>query len=304
MESRKPRIFGIGEIVLDIVMRDGKPLAAVPGGSTFNAMVSLGRTLKDYEIYMISQIGDDKVADIVRNFMAGNNVRSEYLRFVQSRQSTISLALLDERNDAKYEFFRDNGMPEFKAGNISFRKGDIVIFGSFFAVSAETRCETQRLLRSAREAGAVIYYDVNFRKSHMLQRSEVLSAIEENCSLSSVVRASSEDIFNIYDTSDPDAVYGSHLSRLCPLFICTRGAESTHMFMDEKQKYDFSPEKIETVSTIGAGDSFNAGFVYGMIKYGLSAEKVPQLLSIASGFSKNVCQSLYNYVDIDFHPDR
>lgn len=37
-------IVGIGETVLDIVFRNNQPQAAVPGGSVFNAMVSLGRT--------------------------------------------------------------------------------------------------------------------------------------------------------------------------------------------------------------------------------------------------------------------
>ena len=37
------KIIGIGETVLDIIFKDGQPIGAYPGGSTFNAMVSLGR---------------------------------------------------------------------------------------------------------------------------------------------------------------------------------------------------------------------------------------------------------------------
>ena len=67
-------IIGIGETVLDIVFKDNQPQAAVPGGSTFNAMISLGRTAgrqnKDLTLLMITQIGDDAVADIVTDFAA------------------------------------------------------------------------------------------------------------------------------------------------------------------------------------------------------------------------------------------
>lgn len=35
------KVIGIGETVLDIIFRDEQPISAVPGGSTFNAMVSL-----------------------------------------------------------------------------------------------------------------------------------------------------------------------------------------------------------------------------------------------------------------------
>ena len=37
------KVIGIGETILDILFRDGQPQAAVPGGSVYNAMISLGR---------------------------------------------------------------------------------------------------------------------------------------------------------------------------------------------------------------------------------------------------------------------
>ena len=39
----KQRVIGIGETVLDILFKDDQPQKAVPGGSTFNSIVSLGR---------------------------------------------------------------------------------------------------------------------------------------------------------------------------------------------------------------------------------------------------------------------
>ncbi|MCR5518732.1 MAG: carbohydrate kinase, partial [Bacteroidales bacterium] len=104
------RIIGIGETVLDIVFRKGQPEAAVPGGSVFNSMVSLGRTVgkqfPDVELLMESQLGDDYVADIVADFMGRNGVGIEGMQR-EKGQSTVSLALLDEHNNAHYEFFRD-----------------------------------------------------------------------------------------------------------------------------------------------------------------------------------------------------
>lgn len=37
------KVIGIGETILDILFRDGQPQAAVPGGSVYNAVISLGR---------------------------------------------------------------------------------------------------------------------------------------------------------------------------------------------------------------------------------------------------------------------
>ena len=37
------KVIGIGETILDILFKDSQPTAAVPGGSVFNGIISLGR---------------------------------------------------------------------------------------------------------------------------------------------------------------------------------------------------------------------------------------------------------------------
>ena len=36
------KVIGIGETVLDIIFKNGQPIGAVPGGSVFNGVISLG----------------------------------------------------------------------------------------------------------------------------------------------------------------------------------------------------------------------------------------------------------------------
>ena len=258
-------ITGIGETVLDIVFRGGQPQAAVPGGSTFNAMISLGRTLgRKYPgvaLRMVTQTGDDPVADIVTAFMRENRVSDEAL--VRSPgQSTVSLALLDERSNAHYEFFRDRTLPAFEAPALDFGPGDIVLFGSFFAINPETREQTRALVREARAAGAVVYYDINFRKNH--NAADSLPQIEKNIALSDIVRGSSEDIEALYGTTDAAAVYAAHIAPLCANFICTKGARETEVFSPGVHLHFPVPQDTPVVSTIGAGDNFNAGVVYAL----------------------------------------
>ena len=302
------QVVGIGEIVLDIVIKDGKPLAAVPGGSTFNSMISLGRTagktLDDVSVKMLTQVGDDYVADLVLSFMKSNNVGAEYVRIMEKVQSNISLALLDEKNNAHYEFFRDASAPVFKAaGDISFSKGDIVLFGSSFAVNPSTREQAREIIRKAHDAGAIVYYDINFRKSRIMELSEQKAIIEENCRLSDIVRGSSEDLESLYGTSDAAYVYDNLMSPLCGNFICTKGAKSTEVF-SPSSRCSFDVDKLDSVvSTIGAGDNFNAGFVFGLLRDGiLSADNLEwnALVPTAHRFSANVCRSLFNYVDESF----
>ena len=292
-------ITGIGETVLDIVFQDMKPQAAVPGGSTFNAMISLGRTAgRDFPevgLRMVSQIGDDPVGDFVFSFMQENRVGTGAMIRVPG-QTTVSMAMLDKHRNARYEFFRDRGLPRFRAPELAFGPGDIVLFGSFFAINPDTREQTRALIREARAAGATIYYDINFRKSHDAVTSR--PEIEKNMAQSDIVRGSSEDIEALYGSASASDVYEKHIAPLCRNFICTKGADETDVFSPGFRKSYPVPAGTPVVSTIGAGDNFNAGTVYALVKLGkLDWDAI---VPTAHRFSANVVASLFNYVDEDF----
>ncbi len=53
------KIIGIGETVLDIIFRNEQPIQAVPGGSTFNAIISLSRA--GAKTSFISETGNDRI---------------------------------------------------------------------------------------------------------------------------------------------------------------------------------------------------------------------------------------------------
>ena len=313
MKTLPRKIIGIGETVLDIIFKDDAPSAAVPGGSTFNAMISLGRTVHrdfpDVPIVMVTETGDDHVGDIVAAFMEANGVDTSAVTSRPGSQSHISLAFLDENNDAHYEFYKDHAharlQPE-KVQSVHFEKDDIVLFGSFFAVNPVIRDFTRTLLTRARQAGAIIYYDINFRPSHIGELPLVMGNIEENCRLADFVRGSAEDFSYLFDgLTDGREIYENHLKALCPRFILTRGADPVEIYTPEAS-FSFPVSQIETVSTIGAGDNFNAGFIYGLVAEGITRScrgddlNLPDtqwqpLLKSATAFSREVCQSIFNY---------
>lgn len=335
------KIVGIGETVFDIVFKDGKPQAAVPGGSVFNAIISLGRTAGTAasgsaasgsaagaslagvsasggtvasstaarcaapRVIMATQMGKDNASEIIIDFMQRNNVETTHAICVEGRQSTISLAMLDSRNDASYEFFRDSAMPKFQTPDIEFEPGDILLFGSFFAISPATRLQVRELVARARSQGAIIYYDINFRKGPHGNSPHIKEYIEENCALSTIVRGSSEDIGNIYGECTAAEAYRDHISSLCSNFICTKGADSTEVFSPGLHAI-YPVHKIETLSTIGAGDNFNAGVVYtlsqlpALAALTLGKEEWNKIVTTAHLFSAEVCQSYENYVPEDF----
>ena len=285
----KKRVIGIGETVLDILFKNDQPQKAVPGGSTFNSIVSLGRA--GVPCAMVTEVGGDHVGDIIRNFLVDNGVSAEYVCRHEQNKSHITLAFLDENNDAQYQFYKDHVSVRLDGKLPEISKNDVILFGSFFAINPAIRPVVGGLLRSAHEAGAWLYYDVNFRKPHIADLPNVMPNIEENMSLADVVRGSMEDFGYLYGLYNGDAIY-ERVSRLCSTLILTDGARPIRVYAAEGCE-TYPVQAIETVSTVGAGDNFNAGYIYAMMK---GMDNPASRIEMAQRWSQDVCRQIGNNI--------
>ena len=283
------RVIGIGETVLDILFKDDQPQKAVPGGSTFNSIVSLGRA--GVPCIMVTEVGGDHIGDIICRFLVENGVSSEFVCRHEGVKSHITLAFLDEHNDAQYVFYKDHASVALDGKLPQIQHDDVVLFGSFFAINPAIRPAVSSMLHNARKAGAWLYYDINFRKTHIPDIPDVMSNIEENMRLADVVRGSMEDFNYLYGLHDGEAIY-ERVSRFCSTLILTDGARSIRVFTpDSCETYPVQP--IETVSTVGAGDNFNAGYIYAMMK---GSEDQASRIEMAQRWSQDVCRQIGNNI--------
>lgn len=283
------RVIGIGETVLDILFKDDQPQKAVPGGSTFNSIVSLGRA--GVPCAMVTEAGGDHIGDIICRYLRDNGVSSEYVCRHENVKSHISLAFLDHNNDAQYIFYKDHASVSLDGKLPTITKDDVVLFGSFFAINPAIRPVVGGLLHEARRAGAWLYYDVNFRKNHIADLLDVKGNIEENMRLADVVRGSMEDFWYLYALTDAEEIY-SCVSRHCQKLILTDGAKPIRVFTPEGCE-TFPVQPVETVSTVGAGDNFNAGYIYAMMQ---GLEKESDRIEVAQRWSQDVCRQIGNNI--------
>ena len=302
------RVIGIGETVLDILFKNDQPQKAVPGGSTFNSIISLGRA--GVPCMMVTEVGGDHIGDIICRYLKENGVSSEYVCRHEHIKSHISLAFLDENNDAQYVFYKDHASVSLDGVLPVFCNDDVVLFGSFFAINPAIRPVVGGLLRDARKAGAWLYYDVNFRKTHIADLPDTMPYIEENMSLADVVRGSMEDFDYIYGLHDGDAIY-ERVNRHCSTLILTDGARPIRVYTP-KSCETYPVQAIETVSTVGAGDNFNAGYIYAKIAIENGKLKIEnstcapnnsqfstlnsQLIKMAQRWSQDVCRQIGNNI--------
>ena len=157
-------IYGIGEAVYDIIFKDDMPQSAVPGGSTLNSFITLGRC--GLHPSLITETGDDLVAGLIRRYMEHNGVRTDFVQTHPGTKSHLSLAFLNEQNDAQYEYYRDHENAAITARLPVMTADDVVMFGSYFSINPEIRPHTLRFLETAQQADATIYYDLNFRQTY------------------------------------------------------------------------------------------------------------------------------------------
>ncbi len=304
MTTMTRKVIGIGETILDILFKNDQPTAAVPGGSTFNSIISLGRM--GVPTVLLSETGNDRVGRTILRFMEENGVDTSHVYVYPENKSAISLAFLNERNEAEYLFYKDYSSQRLD----TFPKvtaDDIILFGSYFALNPVLRPKVSDFLNYARHQGALIYYDLNFRSTHANDAIKLMPIIIENMELADIVRGSSDDFRNMYGMEDPNKIYTEKIMFYCPRLIATAGAKSISLFANNIEKqYTIPP--IQTVSTVGAGDNFNAGIIYGLLKYDIRRDDLASLdidrwnnvMQCALDFAEEACRNIGNNISCEF----
>ncbi len=297
------KIYGIGETVFDIIFKNGQPQAAKAGGAMLNSTVSLGRI--GLPVFFISEYASDNVGKIIDSFLSENGVGTNYVDHFTHGKTKLALAFLNERNDANYTFYQD--YPE-KRLNIDFpviRKDDIILCGSIYAITSEIRKKFMMLTTTAKENGAIVIYDPNFRPTHSSDLEILKPMIIENMQTATLIRGSDEDFKNIFGANTPDEAFNV-VRKYCNCLVYTANAEGVYV-RTNSYAGRFAVKAIKPVSTIGAGDNFNAGMMAAIYRNQITIDQLDKMgeevwskvISMGVDFATNVCLSYDNYISLE-----
>lgn len=298
------QIFTAGECILDIVFKNNEFISALPGGSKLNTAVSLGRL--HLPVSLISECCDDTVGQFILKFLEKSRVDTGLMARYEG-QVRLAFAFLDQHNNASYTFYPGSSTASVVYPEPVFGPRDILLYGSFYAFKAENRPRVRHLVRRADEAGCILIYDPNFRKAHLNDLEQLMPAVLENIQMADIIRGSDEDFGNIFQCEEPKRIYQQVRSAGCRILILTRGSKDVFLFTEKLEK-SYTVPSVPTVSTIGAGDNFNAGILYELFRQGimrnelagLPGERWDAIMETAIAFATHVCTQPESYVSWPF----
>ena len=257
-----PRLLVIGEALVDVVAEPSGERTEHVGGSPANVAMGLARL--GHDVDFACSLGRDERGERIADHLADHGVHVLPVSFGAEPTST-AVATLDESGAASYEFDLHWNLPavDLPEGTGHVHTGSIGTVLLPGAASVTTALEAVR-------ATGTVSYDPNIRPSIMGDLDPVRARVEELVALSDVVKASEDDLELLYAGQSPEQVMATWVGLGAEVAVVTLGADGVVYRVSgspELGRADTRAERV--VDTVGAGDSFMAGLISGLVVAGL-----------------------------------
>lgn len=288
------RLVVCGEALIDLIPREVSAGSsetvwrALSGGGPMNTAVALARL--GVQTHFLGRFGNDTFANQLRSHIAASGARLD-LSVTTAEATSLAVVSLDDEGRANYTFhfadtanfgWCDEDFPDLTAQ-------DWVHFGSIGAVLAPGH---HALLRFIERTPAALSYDINVRPTVLSDREEyrwrvsaLMTAVGAH---QGIVKASDEDILLLSPPgSDVLAVAADWIQKFgLSLFVVTLGPEGAAAITPDGQVVRVPGHQVELIDTVGAGDTFMAGFLADMVS---GPTDLITALSRGAGASAIVC---------------
>ncbi|APX04428.1 carbohydrate kinase family protein [Arthrobacter sp. QXT-31] len=257
----------IGEGLVDVVQRSSGIEAHV-GGSPLNVAVGLARL--GHPVQFIGRYGRDAYGDAVAAHLRSSSVMLPLAP--DGLPTSVATALVDDDGAATYTFDLAWELPGLGERLPFMLQGSRLLHtGSIATMLAPGATEVLAAVEHAHPA-STISFDPNCRPSIITDVDYARRQAEKFVTLSDIVKASDEDLAWLYPGVDPLESARRWLAlggtEGPAMVVVTRGAAGP-WGITAAGEAEFAAPRVEVADTVGAGDSFMAALLSGVVDRGL-----------------------------------
>jgi fructokinase len=253
--SGGPDVVVVGEALVDIVVT---PSGSVehPGGSPANVAYGLGRL--GVETALLTSIGDDHHSSAIEQHLSSAGVTLLPGSKGSGRTATATATLATD-GSARYDFDIHWDLPRVAPPTLP----RILHTGSIATFLAPGAAAVRELLVQSHRR-CLVSYDPNIRPALLGSQSEARTTFEELVPFTDVVKLSDEDAQWLYPGLQPEEAARRILGLGSGLVAITLGSSGSLLSTGKDQVVVPAVPSV-VADTIGAGDSYMAALIYGLL---------------------------------------
>lgn len=256
MGVKSLKVLSFGEILWDIYS-DKKYI----GGASLNFAAHLAK--HGAKTYMLSALGNDIFGSEALAKLKEWNIYTDYINIHDSKETGKCLVTLDENAVPCYDLKKNVAYDYIDCENIN-QEFDLLYFGTLALRDKYNKESLDKLLK--KQKFEHVFVDINIRAPFYTCESVAFCANH-----ATILKISLEELHIVADLLSVGSNVGyKKFAELLKekysglkLIIITLGADGAFCYECEHGiTFECQSPKVKVVSTVGAGDSFSAAFVY------------------------------------------
>ena len=265
-------ILCCGESLIDMLPRslEGGESCFLPcsGGAIFNTAVSLGRL--GVPVSLLSGISTDMFGEQLLTSLKSSNVDVSYL--VRSdRPTTLAFVEVSDAGE-RYHFFDENSAGrELTSSDLPTQKiGDDIsaLYFGGISLACEPCSDAYVSFCELYSSSCVVMLDPNIRPNFISDVARYRSRLDRMIGFSDILKVSEEDLDWYFGDDSSISSRVTFLRSLgADIIILTRGIDGSVCYLGDAE-ISVPALSVNIVDTVGAGDTFNAGFLAHLLELG------------------------------------
>lgn len=257
-------ILCCGEALIDMIptATEAGPDAFAPhaGGAVFNTSIALGRL--GVQTGLLTGLSTDMFGRQLIDALKASRVDTRYA-IRSDRPTTLAFVRLQDGH-ATYCFFDENSAGRMLSPvDMPTLSDDVftLYFGGI-SLASEPGANAYAALLEREGAHRAVMLDPNIRPRFIEDAERYRARLNRMFALADIVKVSDEDLNWIFPAPLSLSEKVEALQGLGPrILILTRGGEGATGFLADGTEVSVPAAKVDIVDTVGAGDTFNAGFL-------------------------------------------